>query len=276
MRHHRIGFTLIELLVVISIIALLIALLLPTLSQARATAWHTVCLSNQRQLALATLVYVEDNEGFMPPSNDGSNPSSKGYWPSLLLPWVNDEEIYKCPVRVYPDHMNYCPNGTHWLFWSQWAGFGVRGKPTNINAIKSASQVVLMREDTEDFGIAMKGISKGFNALLANTRASFWYLHNDPNPGEQSSGGRHFRGGRSNAPGFGGAKTDPWGFDTISFYDGHAISASMEQIVTNPSGRRDWYEYPFVPAAAQGHFLTNPWKPQSLQPGAEWWTYPFW
>jgi prepilin-type N-terminal cleavage/methylation domain-containing protein/prepilin-type processing-associated H-X9-DG protein len=57
------GFTLVELLVVISIIALLMAILLPALAKARTQAKRVICLGNLRQLVTAWMAYAENNDG---------------------------------------------------------------------------------------------------------------------------------------------------------------------------------------------------------------------
>ena len=68
-RRARSGFTLIEMLVVIAIIGVLVGLLLPAISAARESARRSKCLSNQRNLALGILGYVNDF-GVFPPSGD--------------------------------------------------------------------------------------------------------------------------------------------------------------------------------------------------------------
>jgi len=65
------AFTLVELLVVISIIALLLAILMPSLQKARESAKKVVCTSNIRQIGLAMGVYMQNNSGCLPgPGSD--------------------------------------------------------------------------------------------------------------------------------------------------------------------------------------------------------------
>ncbi len=67
--HARKGFTLVELLVVVSIIALLIAFLLPGLKNARFAARLTLCASNLKQLTVGSTAYAADNNGYYAEDN---------------------------------------------------------------------------------------------------------------------------------------------------------------------------------------------------------------
>jgi prepilin-type N-terminal cleavage/methylation domain-containing protein/prepilin-type processing-associated H-X9-DG protein len=76
---RRAGFTLIEMLIVVAIVALLAALLLPSLNRAREHARRVQCASNLRQVSLATIMYANQNRGVFP---------GVGRWPHQAHDWV--------------------------------------------------------------------------------------------------------------------------------------------------------------------------------------------
>jgi prepilin-type N-terminal cleavage/methylation domain-containing protein/prepilin-type processing-associated H-X9-DG protein len=95
---HR-GFTLIELLVVIAIIAILAAILFPVFAQAREKARQAVCLSNEKQIGTAIMMYAQDY-GEMYPIYD-YYPKEDVYWYDMINPYVkassNRSSIFRCP-----------------------------------------------------------------------------------------------------------------------------------------------------------------------------------
>ena len=92
---RRGGFTLIELLVVIAIIAILAAMLLPVMANAKGKAHAISCISNLRQIGLAMNLYAEDANGYLPGTAHSSLSNS---WVFSLASYVgNVDRIRLCP-----------------------------------------------------------------------------------------------------------------------------------------------------------------------------------
>lgn len=97
------GFTLIELLVVVSIIALLVSILMPSLQKAREAAKRTICQTNIKNLSYALVLYTCDHDGRIPRDAPIANPGDPwesiepqfihgDYWDFTLLQYLGGEE----------------------------------------------------------------------------------------------------------------------------------------------------------------------------------------
>jgi len=89
------GFTLIELLVVIAIIAILAAILFPVFAKAREKARQITCASNEKQLGLGILQYIQDNDEQFAMGSNVYNYC--GGWVHPVYPYVKSVGLFKCP-----------------------------------------------------------------------------------------------------------------------------------------------------------------------------------
>ncbi len=122
------GFTLIEMMLVVSIIALLISLVLPSLGKARSEARAVVCQSNLRQLSAAAITYSVNWRGKMFPYDNNGGLFYATFWMTLIDQYTGDmDELRMCPETVIDQAaqaLAYSPGwGTAKAAWGMpWTG----------------------------------------------------------------------------------------------------------------------------------------------------------
>jgi prepilin-type N-terminal cleavage/methylation domain-containing protein len=216
MHTRKSAFTLVELLVVIGIIAVLVSILLPALSRARAAAARTQCLSNQRQLMAAVAMYQNRFRGAPPPYiRNGGDPGSSHrlYNPELVVPPAKDSRnayegwtmlgmlygtgiIVKTPKPSDPPPvMFFCPSQTNsllrypdgWYPSRKRGGYSYRLSIDVVNP-GSTGQPFVTAQDLQDAKAAHRGRFRRIMAITSDvlsaddgfgTQLSVW-PHDNP------------------------------------------------------------------------------------------------
>ena len=251
------AFTLIELLVVIAIIAILAAILFPVFAQAREKARAISCVSNEKQLALGVLMYIQDYDELFPlyfyniPSKPTDPPFTPNVqdtifgWNEAIYPYVKNIQVYRCPDvpratglpsisgTVYAATDTNATGATSYAINARVAGNtgglddGAFHPPLADAALDFAASTILLVDASSDCGDGCSSSDENEWAWegrhVDNLYGDGWIAGNEP-------GAQFIRGNK--AP-----LTRHSGGANYAFTDGHVkfLNAGAMGLMTNPS-----------------------------------------
>jgi prepilin-type N-terminal cleavage/methylation domain-containing protein/prepilin-type processing-associated H-X9-DG protein len=181
--NRRSAFTLVELLVVVGVIAVLISLLLPSLTKVRRQAATVQCASNMKQVAMGIIQYSSSNRGALPPAFIQADTTRTvypdGWWFAtdlVRLKWLSAPNVYPVAggLRDFAGNSVFrCPEG---VIDTISAGGGAGAWPTdNLNNAYALPNAT--REQTLGFGVASwymlnTGVNTNSNRLKSSATTS--------------------------------------------------------------------------------------------------------
>ena len=178
---HRRAMTLVELLVVTAIIGVLVALLLPAVQSARASARSAACKNNMRQIGLAILQFCELHDGRFPKfSHDQTDLDAS--WVYTLAPHLESvDEIGICPEDPIGEERLHAKSTSYVI--NEFIAADVEGAIRNLNKLQATTKSIVLFEGSDQRSAAFANehvhTSKWFSQVNEDLGLVTWAVERD-------------------------------------------------------------------------------------------------